>query len=137
MGSSKSSNLLIVTSLFLALSMMTTGVRGMYHVYVYNMLGENENLWVHCSSKDDDLGIHLVPYQGDFHWKFNINIFRTTLFSCDLAKKTVSGHFVIFDAKRDGGHKCKDHQCIWHVKKDGIYFYNAYTMADELMFRWP
>ncbi|XP_010273172.2 PREDICTED: pumilio homolog 15-like [Nelumbo nucifera] len=115
---------------------MTTGVRGMYHVYVYNMLGENENLWVHCSSKDDDLGIHLVPYQSDFHWKFNVNIFRTTLFSCDLAKKTVSGHFVIFNAKRDDGN-CKDDQCIWHVKKDGIYFYNAFAMRDELKFRWP
>ncbi|XP_015887500.3 S-protein homolog 5 [Ziziphus jujuba] len=72
-----------------------------YNVVIVNILGENETLNLHCQSKDDDLGVHYVPYADFFEWRFNVNIWRTTLFYCDMGWGNLRGHFDIFAAKRD------------------------------------
>ncbi|KAL8533125.1 hypothetical protein ACS0TY_009393 [Phlomoides rotata] len=51
-------------------------------VHVYNDL-PRETLFVHCKSKDDDLGIHYVKAKQDYNFSFCIKPF-STLFTCHV-----------------------------------------------------
>lgn len=106
-----------------------------YHVYIINNLGEPNILTVHCQSKDDDLGIHNIPYGRNFNWKFNINFTRNTLFYCDMNWGNVKGHFDIFVAKRDL-HRCVDDKCYWRVDRDALYLYIREKDDYVLQYKW-
>ncbi|KAK9288939.1 hypothetical protein L1049_017410 [Liquidambar formosana] len=42
-------------------------------VTIINELGEGLNLTVHCKSKDDDLGQHVIGYQMSYDFRFTPN----------------------------------------------------------------
>jgi hypothetical protein len=41
------------------------------HVNIVNSLEDNLDLTIHCKSKDDDLGVHLLHHGDSFGWKFH------------------------------------------------------------------
>ncbi|XP_024021685.1 S-protein homolog 5 [Morus notabilis] len=102
----------VVLLLALVLSRGISPVNAEHQVYIT----------VHCASKDTDLGTHKLTFGGNFHWSFNVNFWRTTLFYCDKSWDNVKGHFDVFMAKRDT-HRCAEDECFWEVKKDGLYLY--------------
>ncbi|KAL0349986.1 UNVERIFIED_CONTAM: hypothetical protein Sradi_4147800 [Sesamum radiatum] len=54
-----------------------------YEVHIVNNLPDNSSpLFVHCASKDDDLGNHTLRLNDDFNWHFRMNIGLTTLYYC-------------------------------------------------------
>ena len=53
---------------------------GKIHVRIYNALSVNSDLNIHCKSKDDDLGVHLIHLFDYFEFSFNKRVFRETLF---------------------------------------------------------
>ena len=62
-------------------------------VIVGNDLQGGQDLFHHCKSVDDDLGVqHLHPH-GYFSWSFEINFFRTTLFHCSFQWESVLHRF--------------------------------------------
>lgn len=73
-------------------------------------------LTVHCKSKQDDLGSHMVPFKQDYHFKFQTNIWKSTLFFCSFQWNNQFKHFDIFDAPRDQD-IC--YLCNWTIKADG------------------
>ncbi|PRQ21876.1 putative plant self-incompatibility S1 [Rosa chinensis] len=77
------------------------------------------DLNVHCKSKDDDLGPHVLSFLEGYEFRFNPNIWRTTLFHCTMAWPSHFHHFVIYDQSRDGGCILNDSQCIWRVIESG------------------
>jgi len=86
-------------------------------VKITNTLEGNENLNIHCKSKDDDLGMHLLHINENLKWSFGTNFFGRTQFfcSCEWGK----GPLLYFDAyiqSRDYS-ICID--CHWYIKKDG------------------
>ncbi|OVA02222.1 Plant self-incompatibility S1 [Macleaya cordata] len=136
MGTYNSSYVFILIVLVIVLLESKTVLGGRYHVYVINDLGKNIILYVHCKSKDDDLGKHWLKFGADFNWSFKINHFYTTLFYCDLSWGKTKGHFDIFVAGRDWGECGHENICYWRAKKDGLYRYNAKGEFDERMFKW-
>lgn len=54
------------------------------HVAITNELGDGKNLTVHCKSKNDDIGIHVLLDSDSFGWHFKPNIWGTTCFYCYL-----------------------------------------------------
>ncbi|GAV64184.1 Self-incomp_S1 domain-containing protein, partial [Cephalotus follicularis] len=76
------------------------------------------NVTIHCKSKDDDLGIHVIPTTQSYEWGFRVNFWETTLFFCGFTTKKGGGVYDIFNAMRDE-HRCVDGTCIWHVRDDG------------------
>lgn len=78
------------------------------------------NLTIHCKSKDDDLGIHVLGYNKYFEWTFFINIWGTTLFFCGLNWRDASKTFDAYKVKRD---KNRCNRCLWVAKNDGVYGY--------------
>ena len=78
-----------------------------------NDLGTGENINVHCKSKDDDLGAHLLTPGQYFEFRFRPNFWGTTLFFCRFWWGNESHWFDIYDQNRDTT-RC-DSKCWWMV----------------------
>ncbi|CAN6893042.1 unnamed protein product [Brassica oleracea] len=84
-------------------------------VTVINNLG-GPLLTVHCKSKDDDLGVHMVAANKDYHFSFQPNVWKTTLFFCSFQWNNQVKRFDIFDATRDEG---VGEKFNWTIKPNG------------------
>ncbi|OVA18543.1 Plant self-incompatibility S1 [Macleaya cordata] len=108
-------------------------------VWVYNELDTNTPLTIHCKSKDDDLGEHTLSFDQNWNWDFSINIWKTTLFWCNMWWHDSNGQLIqashdAYSAKRDWRHYCRGN-CIWSIRKDGWYYGDQYKQ-ETLMFTW-
>ncbi|XP_042477633.1 S-protein homolog 2-like [Macadamia integrifolia] len=99
-----------------------------YTVHVINDLGQNQELNIHCKSKDDDLGPHTLMFGQEFSWTFQVNFFKTTLFWCNMQWGNTQGSFEIFNAKTDKAYGGKPY--YRKVRKDGIYYDNDDSKRD-------
>lgn len=79
-----------------------------------------DSLFVHCSSKNDDLGKHILKSQEDYCFHFCYVPF-ITLFHCHVqwGKKTRS--FDAYNGKWVFHSPCGSDECEWVAKIDGIY----------------
>nr|VDD53704.1 unnamed protein product [Brassica oleracea] len=84
------------------------------HLTMTNNLG-GPVLTVHCKSKDDDLGVHMVAAKTDYHFSFQPNIWKTTLFFCSFQWNDQVKQFDIFDAPRD---QDDGYKFYWTIKPD-------------------
>jgi len=85
-------------------------------VVVTNNLEGGPDLFLHCKSADNDVGVQDIRQNASFSWSFGLNFFATTLYHCSFQWETVTQKFDIYDAKRDAD-VCMT--CRWIVKKDG------------------
>lgn len=112
-------------------------------VSISNFLAEsykdiyNLDLTVHCKSKDDDLGAHVVGFLEDYEFRFNPNIWRTTLFHCTMAWPSHFHHFVIYDQSRDGGCILNDSYCVWRVIDSGACKLETLPNATQIWDCYP
>ncbi|CAK9136201.1 unnamed protein product [Ilex paraguariensis] len=93
-------------------------------VSIVNRLGNGRTMNIHCQSRDDDLGYLRIPDGYETEWSFNVNIWGTTLFYCDVQWGDSEWlHFDAYSYKSDSG-RC-DTVCRWMVAEDGLlYVYN-------------
>ena len=54
------------------------------HITIINHLSERKNLQIHCKSKNDDLGVHILQYDEEYKFGFKPNYWLTTLFYCEF-----------------------------------------------------
>jgi len=107
---------LLMLCVLLLLSMHNVlGLRH-HHVSIVNNLGDNLNVTIHCKSKDNDLGVHLLRNGDSFGWEFNDNIFGTTLFYCSFQWNGELHWYDIYKSDRD---KDACRVCNWGVTKLG------------------
>ncbi|XP_047318615.1 self-incompatibility protein S1-like [Impatiens glandulifera] len=106
------------------------------HVYLTNELASGNDLTVHCKSKDNDLGVHQIVYNGTYEWTFRNNIWDTTLFWCDLqwGQPMVTGSCHAYEADRDQ-RRCRK-RCMWKIKEMGLYSFNMNTNIWENLCNW-
>ncbi|PON66087.1 Self-incompatibility protein [Trema orientale] len=107
-------------------------------VRIYNKLDNGLQLRVHCKSKDDDLGAHVLANDEFYEWKFRINFSGTTLFFCGLTWTGASGTFDIFKASRDKK-RCTS-LCNWRVFNTSVDGFREldYSMSNaDIHFTWP
>ncbi|KAF5198523.1 hypothetical protein FRX31_011890 [Thalictrum thalictroides] len=86
-------------------SSSVSGVSAYARVVVWNALGPNNTLTVHCKSKDDDLGEQNIDFNRAFEWSFQNNIFGRTLFWCRMwwydHHKLVWGSYRVYKGSDD------------------------------------
>ena len=90
------------------------------NVYITNNLEGNEDLKVHCKSKDNDLGDHLLHINQTYTWGFETNffggLFGGTLFFCSF--QWGNGRLLYIDAYN----QAKDFniclECHWYIHKN-------------------
>ncbi|KAL3828626.1 hypothetical protein ACJIZ3_017428 [Penstemon smallii] len=76
---------------------------------------------LHCRSRDDDLGYHVVEDGGATAWSFSVNFWGTTLFYCDVQWGDSDWyHFDAYDAERDY-RRCQS-ICRWMISKKGLLY---------------
>ncbi|KAF3572308.1 hypothetical protein F2Q69_00058172 [Brassica cretica] len=66
-------------------------------------------------SRDNDLGVHMVAAKTDYHFSFQPNIWKTTLFFCSFQWNDQVKQFDIFDAPRD---QDDGYNFYWTIKPD-------------------
>lgn len=91
-------------------------LRKLRTVNMTNVLGERLELTIHCKSKDDDLGIIKIPFNGYYSFRFHPNAFDTTLFFCNTAWRGQSHWFDIYMSERDR-YKCPNNYPLFQKKK--------------------
>ncbi|OVA05763.1 Plant self-incompatibility S1 [Macleaya cordata] len=124
MGITKSDRkvLIVVVAILVMSSSMFVAVNAFYFskktIHLQNDLEGGESLWVHCKSKDDDLGEHVLRTGQAVQWSFRPNIWGTTLFYCYVSRGRGVVGFDIY-----GGHASSYAQCgAWSARWDGIYY---------------
>ncbi|CAN6808766.1 unnamed protein product [Brassica oleracea] len=82
----------------------------------------HSTLEVHCKSKDDDLGVHRVKFNGHaYKFRFGDDIFVRTKWDCLLRKGPKMEYAQGFRAYTGGfARKCGE-SYMWIAKDDGIY----------------
>ncbi|CAL9229312.1 unnamed protein product [Arabidopsis halleri] len=91
-------------------------------------------LGVHCKSRDDDHGFHILKKGGLYGWMFYVNFMNSTLYFCGFSQGQVKkGVFDIYKAVRDSS-RCRN--CTWEAKKDGIYGYGEIPHKTPLFYKW-
>ncbi|KAG5069432.1 hypothetical protein AAZX31_01G129600 [Glycine max] len=103
-------------------------------VRVYNGMNDGILVYLHCRSKDNDLGQHVLAFAEFQKWSFNDNLFGTTLFWCTMNASNVHASFEVYRAKTEE-YKC-DTQCDRNLKKDGGYFFNQFYGYWEKRLSW-
>ncbi|XP_050918588.1 S-protein homolog 4-like [Lathyrus oleraceus] len=88
------------------------------HVNIVNSLEDNLDLTLHCKSKDDDLGAHLLHHGEGFSFNFRpAFIVAQTLFFCSFVW---NGELHWFDIYIDGDNvRANCDYCNWNVFKSG------------------
>ncbi|KAL9281415.1 putative plant self-incompatibility S1 [Arabidopsis thaliana] len=98
---------------------------------------QNDNdylLGIHCKSRDDDLGFHILAKGELFGWKFHVNFRYSTLYFCGFSQGQMKkGVFEIYRANRDF-YRCAN--CTWKAEKDGIHGYSEDPVKGYLFYNW-
>lgn len=93
-----------------------------YHIRIIDDLPDQPpELFVHCKSKNNDLGVKSLRPRGMYTIAFYVNFWKNTLFFCRLKWGENKTSFDAFRTRRDG-YRCQKHGCIWSIRPDGFYF---------------
>ena len=92
-----------------------------YEVHVVNLMPNQT--WIHCFSKDNELGFHYLQPKEDFHWDFHMNFFGRTQYFCHFWWGIKQAGFRVFK----GFDMCGDYDyhlnvCRWEIRPDGFYY---------------
>ncbi|GAV89135.1 Self-incomp_S1 domain-containing protein, partial [Cephalotus follicularis] len=88
---------------------------------------------IHCKSRDDDLGWHVISKGNFVKWWFRLNFWETTLYFCGITTQYGGGVYDIYKAKRDMK-RC--HFCNWVVQQDGVHGFKDGANKDDIWFKW-
>lgn len=84
------------------------------YVTIFNFIGEEIDLTLHCKSGDDDLGEQVIPYNKAWYFAFSTNIWGTTLFYCSFKwENEETKWFDIYDFERDA--EVCGLVCWWYI----------------------
>ncbi|KAJ9672600.1 hypothetical protein PVL29_025998 [Vitis rotundifolia] len=103
-------------------------------VKIINGLDAGTDLNIHCKSKDDDLGAHVLGFEQFFEFHFRPNVWGTTLYFCRFWWNSESHWFDIYDQDRDVG-RC-DEKCWWWVRAAGACLLNEKMGVYDICEKW-
>ncbi|KAM6544715.1 hypothetical protein CsatB_025451 [Cannabis sativa] len=93
---------------------------------------KKSDLTVHCKSKNDDLGVHVLKYDQSYRFSFTPNFWRSTLFFCGFKWK---GEFHWFDIYKTH-HRFVYHINSWIILPTGPCLYNSNHQAYDYCYPW-
>lgn len=134
--------LLIVPSFMMAICEGKTHVKigdglfGKTHVRIRNDLGSNIQLTVHCKSKEDDLGVHVLNFGETYEFSFRPSMFfKVTLFYCSFQWADQFHWFDIFNFAEQRDKDCTN--CNWSVwDPNGPCFFNSKSKKYDKCYKW-
>lgn len=135
-----SKNVVIVAMLILLVVKLSEaqfllGFMGRHTVEMRNALSNEKRVRIHCKSKNDDLGEHVISKDITYNFSFKPNILGGTKFFCGFTFARTLHWFDIYDQNRDFN-KCKDGSCKWEIKDSGPCFFNWDKQEYNQCFQW-
>ncbi|XP_042958192.1 S-protein homolog 3-like [Carya illinoinensis] len=117
---------------------MVTGYHDRVHLRISNELDVGIDLQLHCKSRDNDLGEHLLHYNNSYYeFSFRPRYFGSTLFYCSFRWNTDGCSklywFDIYDYNRDGN-RCSE--CYWKALLNGPCMLNHNDNQYDLCYSW-
>ncbi|PRQ32416.1 putative plant self-incompatibility S1 [Rosa chinensis] len=106
------------------------------HVRITNDLPNNMDLTVHCKSREDNLGAHVLSYLDSYEFRFNPNIVGSTLFYCSMAWPSHTRYFNIYSFRRDGSCEWSKHVCLWRVTPEGPCIVKNLSNNQTVCYNW-
>ncbi|KAL4336618.1 hypothetical protein AHAS_Ahas12G0028200 [Arachis hypogaea] len=103
-------------------------------VEVTNLLQNGLSFTIHCKSRDDDLGVHVVESNGQYHWKFHSNYLGTTLFFCGITWNNGSIVYDLYRYNRDY-RRCSTH-CDWIVTNEFFIGFTQKPRQQDITISW-
>lgn len=103
------------------------------HVHITNDLRPDLVLTIHCKSRNDDLGVQVLQFNGTFQFHFRPNVWGTTQYYCSFQWKYTFHYFDIYIAERDFP-KCD--VCLWKIRPHGPCMLNAKLFVFDICYRW-
>lgn len=103
------------------------------HINITNDLRSDLDLTVHCKSKNDDLGVKVIHFNGSWEFQFRPLFFGGTLFYCSFEWKYTLKYFDIYVQIRD--HK-KCSICLWKIRPRGPCMFNYESKAFDYCYAW-
>ncbi|GLT31746.1 hypothetical protein SLA2020_064570 [Shorea laevis] len=101
---------------------------------IFNNVQPADKLTVHCKSGDEDVGEVEVKYGEAYEFKFNPNVWGTTLYFCRITWRYKTLSFDAYRHSRD--FTTCDLYCVWSVTIDGPYFFDARKRIWVLRYKW-
>ncbi|CAI9290497.1 unnamed protein product [Lactuca saligna] len=100
----------------------------------------NEDITLHCQSKDTNLGYHVLnSAKLQYRWSFHENIWGSTLYFCHFWRKMDEQKFDVFNLKMsiwcDHGFG-EGNTCNWEIKNDGFYFFDFRSQKWYKQYEW-
>ncbi|KAI9173792.1 hypothetical protein LWI28_006582 [Acer negundo] len=81
-----------------------------------------KSLYIHCSSKDNDIGEHWLAVGQTSQWSFDVNVFTSTLFHCYAQWGNKKKHFNAYEWEGQTGKCCADKgRVTWVLQEDGLH----------------
>ncbi|XP_024389506.1 S-protein homolog 20 [Physcomitrium patens] len=153
MGKPSAMGVCLCVLLHILMAMLScTTAEGVMHEHMSVNIVNNAGgeLWMHCMSKDDDLGEKWLRRPGQtWSWGFKSNFWGTTLFWCYFRKvgpgaARSSSFAQTFDVWSDvgfwGEHRRPCKNCVWDVRPDGFYRAKRDGTPEDgvfqLLYRW-
>jgi len=99
------------------------GFMGKHTVEMRNALSKGKRVRIHCKSKNNDLGEHVISKDKTYSFTFKPNILGGTKFFCGFTFDRTLHWFNIYDQNRDFN-KCKEGSCKWEIKDSGPCFFD-------------
>lgn len=103
-------------------------------VRVTNNIGVAKDLVLRCQSKDDDLGVHIIPFKGDYEFGFRPNFWGRTQFYCTMSWPSQFHYFDIYIASRD---QFLCNTCLWNITEQRPCMFNYKTSRYDICYEWP
>ncbi|TKY68114.1 Plant self-incompatibility S1 [Spatholobus suberectus] len=104
--------------LFVFTLLLVSNVLGRTNVTIINDLEGNQDLTLHCKSKDDDLEMQVLAFNEVYSWNFGYHHFGRTLYFCSFKwEDTPLMWYNIVDQFKDR-EKCYK-LCYWYIKENG------------------
>lgn len=96
-----------------------------FQVHIHNELDNATPLILHCKSKDKDVGEHSVFLHNEFNFKFHMDFWGFTLYSCNFWWRGQTGGVKIFDEDIANmfcqGRLFTLNHCYWYVTQKGFF----------------
>lgn len=106
---------------------------GEMSVTIFNQMPAGSSVTVRCQSADDNLGQHVLWPGQRWGFGFHLNLFNTTLFTCEFADGARHAAFIAWKFSRDAKPPwCR--KCEWYVRPDGFWRAEEGTPAQLMQF---
>lgn len=103
-------------------------------VEIFNLLPHGKSFVVHCKSKEDDLGPHVIGPGKSYWFKFKNNVWITTLFFCGVTWEGGRAMFDIYKARRDQP-RCARF-CSWQAREAFIFGFQEGSQVADIVIPW-